>query len=246
MNKLYLIIPICLLLATPAHGDTLKIGECADCEGSVAQDTRLAEGSHNNGGALFVTTIGWDGTNEWRSIYKFLLDQEELSGATITAATFGCYVNNTGAGGNPNINIYEIAAANLGWIEGTKANTTATAGEPDWFHFSHTSPVTTWAGSAGLSTPITDYVNTVYGSFAGTSTGAKTATLSADAITYLNSKIGDKADFLLFTPDSLFNNRFTQIRSSEWTTASERPYLELTYTPAPAPSGQARILIIRR
>lgn len=244
MKKLYLAIIICLLLATPAHGDTLKIGECADCDGSVTQDTRLHQGDHNNGGTLFVNTIGWIGASELRSIYKFLLDQGELSGATITAATFGCYINNTSAGGNININIYQIAAANLGWIEGTKAGTAAGAGEPDWSHFSHTGPVTTWAGNVGLSTPTTDYVNTVYGSFAGTSTGAKTATLSADAITYLNSKIGDKADFLLFTPDSFFANRFTQIRSSEYTTAGERPYLELTYTPAPG--GQARVLIIRR
>ena len=233
MKILYLAAVMCLLVAIPCQADTLKIGECTSCDGSTVPDGQLSEANpHFNRGIGSTWITGWSSSSEFRSIIRFPLDQLALTGATITAATFGCEVISIGDGGNTTIEIHEIATANLGWIEGTKSAATATAGEPDWTHFSHTSPVTTWAGSAGLSTATTDYVTAVYGSFNGTSTGPKTAALSAAGITYLNSKIGSDAEFLLFTTDAFSGDEFTLMASSEKGTASQRPFLELTFTPA--------------
>lgn len=233
MRILYLALVICLLLVVPCQAATLKIGECTSCDSSTVPDNSLTEADpHFNRGISVSWLTGWSSGSEFRTTIRFPLDQLALTGATITAATFGCEVTTIGDGGNTTVEIHEIATANLGWIEGTKDAATATAGEPDWTHFSHTSPVTTWAGSAGLSTATTDYVTAVYGSFAGTSTGSKTASLSAAGITYLNSKIGSDAEFLLFTTDAFSGDEFTLMASSEKGTASQRPFLELTFTPA--------------
>lgn len=239
---------VCFLLVTPCWADTLKIGECTSCDSSTTPDNVLFEfldSEHTNFGASGNWNTGWltIATTEFRSIIKFPLDQGVLTDATITAATFGCYVESvSGGGGNPTIEIHAISAANEGWIEGTKDNATAGAGEPDWVHFSHTSPTTTWAGSAGLSTDTTDYVSASYGSFNGTSTGAKTAILSGAAITYLNGKIGSDAEFLIFA-DSFADTEYSTMSSAEDGTAANRPYLELTYTPA-TPTGAPQVIII--
>ena len=234
MRILYLAIVICLLLVVPCQADTLKIGECTSCDGSTVPDNAVRESDpHFNRGISPDLLTGWFSGSEFRTTIRFPLDQLALTGATITAATFGCEVISVGDGGNTTIEIHEIATANLGWIEGGKDNATATASEPDWVHFSHISPVTTWAGSAGLSTATTDYVTAVYGSFNGTSTGSKTATLSAAGITYLNNQIGSDAEFLIFTSDAFSGGEFTLMGSSERPTASQRPFLELTFTPVP-------------
>ena len=232
MRILYLALVICLLLVIPCQADTLKIGECTSCDGSTVPDGQLSEANpHFNRGIGSTWITGWSSSSEFRSIIRFPLDQLALTGATITAATFGCEVISIGDGGNTTIEIHEIATANLGWIEGTKNDATATAGEPDWTHFSHTSPVTTWAGSAGLSTATTDYVTAVYGSFNGTSTGSKTAAFSAAGITYLNNQIGSDAEFLIFTSDAFSGDEFTSIASSGRSPMTARPFLELTFTP---------------
>ena len=254
MKILYLALVICLLLVVPCQAATLKIGECTSCDGSDTPDNALRQDIiHNNRGASANWLTGWVGSSssEFRTTIRFKLDQAVLSGATITAATFGCEVVALGGGGNTTIEIHEISTANLGWIEGTKSDAAATAGEPDWIHFSHTSPVTAWAGSNGLKTgsavdgPNIDYLTPSRGSFNGTSTGAKTATLSAAAITRLNSKIGTSMDFLLFTSDAFVSGESTTIASSERATASERPFLELTFTPV-AGGAASRVIIIRR
>ena len=241
------IIIACLLMVAPARAATLKIGECTSCDSSNTIDTMLFEGDPEfNYGAFVTWQTGWatDINTEIRSIIAFLLTQPELTGATITAATFGCFVGTVFTGGNTTIEIHEIATANLAWVEGTKNGTAAGAGEPDWNHRSHSG--TPWAGSGGLSTVTTDYVSASYGSFNGTTTGAKTATLSAAAITYLNSVIGVRARFLIFTSDSFVNGERSRMISAEGATAANRPFLELTYTPAGGEAGAQRLIMIRR
>ncbi len=250
MKILYLAIIICLLLVVPCQAATLKIGECTSCDSSDTPDNQLTQGDvHFNKGANESLATGWFLTNEFRSIIKFPLTQGVLTGATITAATFGCEVTAANGGGNTTIAIHRISTANAGWTEGVKVNATATAGETDWVHQSHED--TAWAGSNGLKTgnPAdvggVDYITPSHASFNGTSTGAKTATFNAAGITYLNNQIGFNAQFLLFTSDAFNNNEFTVFASSDKVDATLRPFLELTFTPLGA-DGQARTLIIRR
>ncbi len=241
------IIIACLLMAAPARADTLKIGECTSCDSSNTIDTLLSENAPENNFGVFVTLqTGWVAAvdTEIRSILVCQLDQPELTGATITAVTFGCYVESVGGSGNTTIEIHEIATANLAWFEGTKNGTAAGAGEPDWVHRQHNG--FPWAGTGGLKTATTDYVPASYGSFNGTTTGAKTATLSAAAITILNSNIGSRARFLLFTTDSFVNGERSRITSAEGATAANRPFFELTYTPAGGEAGAQRLIMIRR
>ena len=69
----------------------------------------------------------------------------------------------------------------------------------------------------------------------------KTITFNATGRTYVEGKMGlDGAEFLVWTIDELSANENSSLETGESTTASYRPYLEITFTPP------SRLMMIRR
>lgn len=102
---------------------------------------------------------------------KFLLRfglSDIEAGNEATSATLKVYkANAAGASRTTAVNLYAIASANGDWIAGTKDNAQALSGEPCWNAKAADGSggvTTAWAGSAGMSTAGTDYVNTSLGS----------------------------------------------------------------------------------
>ena len=85
--------------------------------------------------------------------------------------------------------IYAVKAANGDWIEGVSNGTQALAGEPCWIAKAADGAggvTTAWAGSAGLSTPGTDYESVAIGSWVnsvgGGGGGHETAPLTPSVV----------------------------------------------------------------
>jgi len=62
------------------------------------------------------------------------------------------------------ISVYEVSSANKDWVEGTGSGSGDPAAGMSW-GYKNNATVTPWAGSAGLSTPGTDYSPTALASF---------------------------------------------------------------------------------
>jgi len=87
--------------------------------------------------------------------------------ALCTTATLALTVN-AGAATQQTITVYGISTANGDWIEGTQVQNLAASGEPCWnakVADGAGGVTTAWAGSAGLSTAITDYLAATLGSW---------------------------------------------------------------------------------
>lgn len=98
------------------------------------------------------------------NIDRFLIefDISSIPGtATINSATLYFYIADaTYSYASTLIDIYDISAANADWVEGT-VNGTTEVGSSCWDKKIYNT--TNWAGSAGLSTAGTDYINSVIG-----------------------------------------------------------------------------------
>ncbi|MCD4826036.1 MAG: DNRLRE domain-containing protein [Phycisphaerae bacterium] len=197
--------------------------------GTEDNDLRSDYPDGNTGGNGAFGTIGGSGTNS-NSIIRF--DLSGLSGKTITSATLSLYAYSVS--GNQAVNLYEVAAANKDWVEGTSGwPPVAQAGSSCWNYreYDATTP-TDWAGSAGCSTSGTDYVadrlaqtwvlNTV-----------QFYSWDITRTTMLQSWVdspSDNAGLLISAGGSARSSFYT----SEHGTVSLRPMLEITYTPEPA------------
>lgn len=91
-------------------------------------------------------------------------DLSAFSGYTVQGdATFTLYQRNP-FGAQTDMSLYQISAANAGWIQGNGGNP-ADPGEAAWNFKIQGAPQTAWAGSAGLSTSGTDYLATALNTF---------------------------------------------------------------------------------
>jgi len=148
------------------------------------------------------------------------------AGATCTAATLKLYALNTE--GSNTYNLYQVADANGDWVEGTKA-AAAETGSPCWNKKAYNT--VDWAGSAGMSTAGTDYINTVLATVTASSTGAGGEiflTFNAAGLAVLASWFGAATNngFVLITSSA---STTYEIASGENTTAGYRPVLSLSY-----------------
>lgn len=155
--------------------------------------------------------------------------------ATAATLTFTKTSTQSSAGSN-NLTFYGITSANGDWIEGVTANP-ARSGEPCWNakQADGSGGVTVaWAGSAGLATAGTDYVDTALTDTIDINRNAAqysthTATFNASGLTLIKSWFG--------TNDSNYGIKSTcastsAVASSENATESYRPVLTVTYTAA--------------
>jgi hypothetical protein len=154
------------------------------------------------------------------------------SGATCQSAVVNCYQCVTGAALAWTLTVYPIAVGNSAWIEGTRNNAQALAGEPCWNALAADGAggiTTAWAGTAGLSTVITDYEAASIGSFSG-NRGDANGTEYSTALTALrvqtcfgvvNTNYG-----WLFMPNTTVGG----LGSSDNPTPGYRPQLVVVYT----------------
>jgi hypothetical protein len=222
-------LALCLLAcASPAWADSVNISDRGGTDVGYCEDnyTSSVLNPNDNGGGA---TSGYTGVNlgEWRALWRFDLSSIADT-ATITAASINFYGSHTGLSFTGTL--CRIADANNDWVEGT-ANWTTETGASCWNKKIYNT--TNWAGSAGLSTATTDYINTSLGTVTLASTGSKTLTLNAAGVTAIQNRLAsDDIEFILF--NNAGDGSFFQISSSENATAANRPQLSVTYTPAAA------------
>ena len=191
----------------------------------IGADTSLWSGGANNNFGV-ATTLYLDSPS------LVVLLRFDLSGILSTATCDAAALKLTPATNESSetYNLYKITDANGDWVEGTKNNATAGTGEPCWNKKAYNT--VDWAGSAGMSTAGTDYVNTVLATFTGAVTAGTTfeLTFNASGLAILQDWFGDAANngFLLKCEHSTEK----QFCSGEYSNAALRPILSVTYTEA--------------
>lgn len=180
-------------------------------------------------------SIGGDTGTLWRVDLSSIPD-----GSPITAAEIVLIVDEVNTGG-VTIRLYEIADANNGWVEGTKVGSVET-GSPGWNH--HTHNTITW-DSPGLSTPGTDYINTLLGAVVATSLGTKTLTLNAAGRTAIEDRLASDDIEFIFRSSSYVYGHYARWHSSEASSTPDRPYMKITYTSAEEPVALSATIIRR-
>lgn len=198
----------------------------------VGADQTFLDGANaaKNYGASILYNIF---TTQRNAILRFDLSGIP-AGAKCTSAVLKLYhYNNVGI--NNTYCIYKISDANGNWVEGNNTGTTADAGEPCWNakEANGSGGVTTaWAGSAGLSSAGTDYINTA---LATASTGASITTnaaldftFNADGLSVLENWFGDATNngFIIWATSGTNVGSF---HSKESTTSGYRPVLVVNY-----------------
>lgn len=200
-------------------------------------DTRIMKQvpTTNDGASIWLAMGRFDNDyNVQHSIIKF--DVSSIPGSTtITSAVFSVRIADvTCSYAGTLIDCYEIAVGNAAWIEGTKTNAQAGAGEPCWNALAANGSggvTTAWAGSAGLSTAGTDYVNSVI----GTLTVPNPVVLDGVFSTPLTpSVVGGwrttNYGMLMRARTEAGSNQGAHVRSSDHATAAFRPLLTVIYT----------------
>ena len=242
MRKLILSLLVTLLLASPVVADDYYIsdqggthvGSCAD--NTIYSASAFNAYNLNYGGSATISVgspaIGGAG----RVITRFDLSMIEDDAEPIAAEIV--LVATVITGGGDTVSLYQIAAANNGWVEGTADGVTQ-AGSSCWNDYAYQN-VTEWAGSAGLSTATTDYINTKLATDQAISTtGTKTFALNTSGLAAVKARLASDNIEFLFNNLTTTTGNFITFASSENGTAGNRPYLHITTAGAPA-------LIIRR
>jgi hypothetical protein len=126
------------------------------------------------------------------------------------------------------INIYKISDANGDWIEGTAIDA-AQVGSPSWHHKVY--DTVSWAGSDGLSTPTTDFINTSLASaiFTDGVSGYRDITFNAAGKAILGSWFGKSTNNGLLLYGTGTDGCWTEWESRQGTDG-QRPYLSITYS----------------
>lgn len=217
------------------------------------QDTTISSTSAtSNIGASLPMWVGdyASGSLIRRTLIRFDLSALTAAGfnqaQSITLNLFPSSLADTSSGGST-LEVYPIAAANANWIEGGGNFTAAASGEPSWNLRSN--PSTPWAGSAGLGTAGTDYINSPLASAAWTTSTPLNAALgggltfagtSAQLTSLVNTWLtGGNAGLLLNSTFVGLGNRLLILHSADSASAEFRPELVITFSTVPEPSTLA-------
>jgi len=194
------------------------------------QDNRIdtIQVTYNHG----LHTHGYAGHNgstyTLKELQRWLLD-DIPAGASCDTAVLSLYDNNWASRtADCTITIYQIAAANTGWVEGTQSDG-AEVGSPCWGHKIYNS--VTWAGSDGCSTADTDYINTSLGSavFTDGVSGYRTITFNAAGKLVLADWFGDATNDGLILTGAGSGAYWTEWESRQGDDG-KRPFLTINYT----------------
>jgi hypothetical protein len=187
---------------------TLDEGEAgADKDTAIESDNPTL----NNGAQNYMYAERSSGTR--KCLLEFAIESTIPAGSTIDDADLGLYVYNVDSPGT--ILLRNILSGNAGWTEaGATWNTV--------------DGTNAWAGSAGCSTEGTDYSASALGSYTVTGTGAISIALAtAQVAAWLSGNAG----FVIY-PQNQSTWNVQRFRTSEASTASERPSLTVVYTEA--------------
>lgn len=197
---------------------------------SGCQDTFLdgfsGEMDWNNGGQLFGYAGNLSGSFI-RHLFRWDLSSIPKTMGCVSAALSVRDTNFASRTANNTVNIYKVADANGTWVEGTASDATE-VGSCCWNKKVYNT--TNWAGSVGMGTAGTDYVNTVLAtaSFTDGSSGFKTFNFNANGLLVLQSWFGTTGGNGLFLiGDEATSGSITQWDSSETATSANRPILEI-------------------
>lgn len=176
-----------------------------------------------------------------RSLLRFDLSLLRETGMVCTNAVLYLTENPIGTNytsglywGSYPFSIYRVADANHGWLEGTNQLKHGTVGESCWGArvITNTASGTNWAGSAGLSTPTTDYHATALASgityYHTPTNGYNTIAIPLPASMVNGWITGTNAGLILRTDTALSTN-VCVFFSKEGSTAAYRPALQLWY-----------------
>lgn len=239
MKKLFAILTF-LLLPTQVFANVMQFQQgtagYSGCQDNWMNDNaaggrdNMNEGGHNS--IVFGNESGFGFT---RALMRWNLSQIPAT-ATVTAATLTLYDQDyVNRNLNNPINIYQPSASNADWTVGTSVDATE-VGASCWNKKVYNT--TNWAGSAGLSTATTDYVNTSLASytFVDGRSGLTTINFNSDGVAYIQTLLGGTggAGFLIIGDQST-SNTLTGIESANASTVSQRPILTITFTGPPKP-----------
>ena len=207
----------------------------------VDPDYGCGDGGDTMVGHSSVTLRNYGATvqqmHHFNTLYRFILSSIP-SGSICSACSIALTVtaNEYTGDGSSTLSFFKVTDANGDWVEGTKDSDTAGEGEPCYAYkkYSATTP-TNWAGSAGMTTAGTDYVNTVLGSFTWlhneTVGTQKSATFNASGLSVIQSWFGEATNNgLVAVTTAGYNFRSPYSAFAEHATASYRPVLTVTYT----------------
>lgn len=238
-------------LAIPADAETLVFQEGKAIEALGIDNytgsstlTLISTASYatKNYGRSTSLTLGKGSNGEERkALLRFDVSALANFEGTITSVTLTLTaISQQAAISNGNttlqLNLYQIADANAGWVQGNGQGSSELGSASYNYKAIAT---TTWAGSAGLGTPGTDYVDsvidgthTVYG---GTSITPTQYSWELP-VSLLQSWIsGTNAGLLLTVTgfDDLELKDIVGFASNRYTNIDYRPMLTITYTPVP-------------
>ncbi|MCD4825272.1 MAG: DNRLRE domain-containing protein [Phycisphaerae bacterium] len=217
----------------------------AGTEDNYLSKEAVANQDYNNGGKDYVKVVQ-SSSGPANIIMRF--DVSSLAGKTITGAKLELYAYNSNSV-DQNVSVYEILSANKDWVEGTITGNSSQNGSSCWNYEQYTGSA--WdGGQNGCGVSGTDRA----------ATAMDTVLLDSDTTgtwfdwTLTNSVVqgwadGDNAG-VVFIADSTAYSRY-YLASSEYSTATLRPKLTITYTPEPATMlllgiGGLGVLIRRR
>ncbi|HEX8311004.1 MAG TPA: DNRLRE domain-containing protein [Chthoniobacteraceae bacterium] len=217
-----------------------------------SSDTYLRGGSADQayGATESLLAGNHSSVGPFTGLFRFDLSGLPNSNITIDSVTLTLTSTGNGAGASVTLNVFQLAAANSDWIEGTQ-NGTNGDGASTWSKkvrdlVAPASPEADWAGSPGARTAGTDYVNTSLASFTGnadtigtgqlafSSTGSFASTVAASAGGSLNLWVGN--------PTVILVNEFFRIASRETAGTASDPLLTVNYTAIPEPSAALSLL----
>lgn len=203
------------------------VGVCTAAVADVIfpdRDTRLNDEPFTNNNYGASTTFA--SSDRSRMLLHF--EVSEVA-AEIISASLRLYRT----GGSPTeartLSVYELLAANDGWIEGTSSGY-ADPGEPTWGHQAFQGQY--WAGSPGAGTPGTDYNATLLGSLSSSATsGWWVITLTASVVENWRVNSNQNYGVLVFDNGEAGSMFFA---SRENASPEFRPQLQYELIPEPA------------
>ena len=241
MRKLILAFMLWAACASPVHAIDIFIsdqpGHVGSCEDNGIFSSSFADAFNLNRGASTTNLVGSSGIGgATRIIQRYDITLIPDS-AIIQSAEIVMEVTEIGSGGGDNPRLRQIATANNDWVEGTAAGATQ-VGSSCWNDYAYQN-ITEWAGSAGLSTITTDFINIVLANQDVISTtGTKTFTLNVNGISALQGQLVDNDFEVVFRNLTTTTDEYVVFATSENATTADRPYLKVTYILA----GQVMII----
>jgi hypothetical protein len=165
MNKKILfkqIVGLALLLsaAVPVRAEQVTLNTTSQIE-----DVQLrSDTPRGNFGGMSYMLVGKVGIATNNTLMRFT-DLSAAAGQTVTSAVLRLYQTNwSNQTADVTVNIYQVAAANAGWVEGAGSTGLLIGGTSDWWWKSQTVN-TPWAGGQnGCGIAGTDYTTSLVGS----------------------------------------------------------------------------------